>query len=336
MQTRQTVLYSIFAVLIALTFTVCGNGNDNENSNGNGPNTGGEGGNPPAGNTVPGNTLAEKLAWLSSHAASDTTYTVTVNENETLSPQTLFYENRSNVTINLWGRGRERTIYLWESGNLFDVQDGVKLVLNENITLRGMSNNNRPVNPDDVDNGSFQLYSVVFLRGGELEMRAGSKITGNAGFSGGGVHVGHGTFTMNGGEISGNNYGVSTWGIFAMNGGKITNNGAYTYGGSGVEVLEGTFTMTGGEISGNTGGGVSVGYYSSGGAVFRIVNGIIYGSNEGNLSNTSTSLQYCAAALYKYNNGTAQRGTFSGETWVSKGDLSSTDNTIRVVNGELR
>jgi hypothetical protein len=37
-----------------------------------------------------------------------------------------------------------------------------------------------------------------------------------------------------------------------------------------------------------------------------------------------------------YSTGTAQRGTFSGETWNSLGSLATTDNTIRVVNGVLQ
>jgi hypothetical protein len=36
-----------------------------------------------------------------------------------------------------------------------------------------------------------------------------------------------------------------------------------------------------------------------------------------------------------YNNGTASHGTYSGDTWNSNGNLSSTDNTIRVVGGML-
>jgi len=86
------------------------------------------------------------------------------------------------------------------------------------------------------------------------------------------------------------------------------------------------------KISGNSasdGGGV---YVDSNG-VFRIVTGTMYGSNASptTLRNTAGS----GAALYK-NGGTAQCGTFNGETWVSNGDLSTTNNTINVVNGELQ
>jgi len=63
---------------------------------------------------------------------------------------------------------------------------------------------------------------------------------------------------------------------------------------------------------------------------FRIVTGTVYGSGEGAKSNTA---QY-GAAFSK--NGTVQRGTFSGTTWNSKGNLEPTEGTIRVVNGELQ
>jgi hypothetical protein len=123
-----------------------------------------------------------------------------------------------------------------------------------------------------------------------------------------------------------------------MNGGKISGNTASLEGG-GVKMV-GTkpfFTMTGGEISGNTawkGGGVFV--YGT----FRIVSGTVYGSEAaaGTKKNTATSSEVKGAALYlnDSSSGTkvAQRGTFSGTTWTSKGDLTTTENTIKVVNGE--
>jgi hypothetical protein len=103
-----------------------------------------------------------------------------------------------------------------------------------------------------------------------------------------------------------------------------------------------TFTMTGGEISGNRSG-----YYGYGGGVyvldssysiFRIVTGTIYGNNAGALSNTfyNNSSVGNGAALYKNNSGTAERGTLNGTTWTSTGSLTTTHNTIRVVNGVLQ
>jgi len=70
------------------------------------------------------------------------------------------------------------------------------------------------------------------------------------------------------------------------------------------------------------------------GGTFRIVNGTVYGTNESDASLRNTAATN-GAALFR-NTGTAQRGTFSGETWNSMGDLISPFNaTLKVNNGEL-
>ena len=77
--------------------------------------------------------------------------------------------------------------------------------------------------------------------------------------------VGGGTFTMNGGTISGNSVSgisISNKGSFTMNDGIISGNGGSETLGGGVYVENGTFTMNGGTISGYTaslGGGVCIG-----------------------------------------------------------------------------
>jgi len=72
------------------------------------------------------------------------------------------------------------------------------------------------------------------------------------------------------------------------------------------------------------------------GVTFRIVTGTVYGSNASptTLRNTATN----GAALYvvsnQYGSGTAERGTFDTDgEWVRSGSLSTTTNTIRMVNG---
>jgi hypothetical protein len=65
-----------------------------------------------------------------------------------------------------------------------------------------------------------------------------------------------------------------------------------------------------------------------------MVTGTIYGSNApAGLRNTASS----GAALLLTGAGTgAQRGTFSGETWISKGNLNNTETTLDVENGDLK
>jgi hypothetical protein len=166
----------------------------------------------------------------------------------------------TGVILTLKGDAAERVIQLKEPGSLFMVNGGITLILDQNITLRGRSDNNAP------------LAYVVY--GGTLEIKAGAKITGNTGYaSGGGVYVSSsGTFTMSGGNISGNtasSFGggvyVSSSGTFTMNGGNICGNTASSFGGGVYVSSSGTSTMSGGEISGNTasssGDRVYVDYY---------------------------------------------------------------------------
>jgi len=136
---------------------------------------------------------------------------------------------------------------------------------------------------DNIVNGNSG--GGVWVAGGTFTMSGTAKISrniveGDSGGEGGGVHMykensegvklPSGTFTMNGGEISGNEAwgsgGVSIhYGIFNMSGtAKISRNTATKWGSGGVKVYgDSTFNMTGGEISNNTvnsgcGGGVLV------------------------------------------------------------------------------
>jgi len=299
--------------------------------------------------------LSASVSYISTNAVTGDNFYIVLEADESVSPMTLYYSGKT-VGITLLGYDSERTVTLGSNGSMFTVNDGVTFTLEGNIALVGRSANNASliqVNSGGsfIMNGGiisentasgFSIYGggVYVGSGGTFTMNGGN-ISGNAASGnnsyGGGVSVEfNGTFTMNGGTISGNTAGnggggvrVSSGGTFTIYGGSISGNTASSTYGGGVYV-DGTFTMQGGIISGNT----SSGY--GGGGVFnhgtsRIVAGTIYGSDtDEGLKNTATN----GAALN--NSGTAQRGTFSGETWVSKGTLSTTNNTIKVVNGELQ
>ena len=177
---------------------------------------------------VPGANLAAKLDWLQTNAIRNVKYTVEVTANESISPTTLSYSSSVQpISITLKGTGAVRTISLLSNGAMFTVGSNVTLVLDNNITLQGLSDNTSSL--------------VVVNDAGILVMNTGSRIIGNtntstAASNGGGVYVGtltgtsinYATFTMNGGEISGNS---------SRRGG-----GVYVYGG--------IFTKTGGTIYG--------------------------------------------------------------------------------------
>jgi len=218
-----------------------------------------------------------------------------------------------SLSVTLKGSG---ILSLSSNGSIVNVGSNQTLIIDgEDLILAGRAGNDAP---------------VVYVSGlnANLELRNGT-ISGNTTSSyGGGVYVYGGSFTMNGGEISGNtaDYGG---GVYVSGGSFATNNGVYA--------SDGSFIMNGGEIreasiSGNTatyGGG---GVYVYGGATFRIITGTIYGSSDGGiLRNRVTGSGANGAALY----GTSQRGTLNGETWNTKGILSTTNNRIWVDNGEL-
>ena len=209
---------------------------------------------PITGTVVPGNSLAEKLAWLNRSAESHNTYIIEVTANENIAPHTFEYRGAINITVVLRGVGANRTIRLSSNGTMFTVSENVTFILDNNITLQGHNGNNG---------------SMVRVEGGTFMMRTGSTITGNINtstvYSGGGVYVAWGTFELNGGTISGNTasrgggvYVDNYRNTVTMNAGTISNNTASRDGG-GVFVNNQIFTMNGGTISGNTanqGGGV--------------------------------------------------------------------------------
>jgi TolB-like protein len=245
---------------------------------------------PIQGTMVPGESLAEKLAWLTRTADSHNTYIVEVNADESIAPHRFEYKGAINITIVLRGDNENHTIRLQSNGTMFTVHENVTFILDNNITLQGHSHNNN---------------TLIYVDGGTLIMNTGSTITGNSNLAtntyGHGVYIGGGTFTMNGGIISGNgiNSGGSSDGggggvcisyfgylhslhssTFTMKGGIISGNACEN--GGGVYVGKGTFNMSGGTISGNTakklGGGVYVESFQS---TLTMKDGTITGNTAG-------------------------------------------------------
>ena len=220
-------------------------------------------------------------------------------------PQNLVLANpvviTAGDTLTIRGANPDVTLTRGVSGNLFYINNGAKLIL-EDIIIDGGGRGDL----------TSSFGSLVYVYGnGTLIMNDGAVLRNNSAAAyGGGVYVGNGTFTMNGGEITGNEvyaYQSDSGGIvitflggagggvfvgngtFTMNAGTIRGNSAYA--GGGVYVLSGTFTMNGGEIieneaclnpsnSGGTiispdgsGGGVRVG-----GGTFTMTGGEITGN----------------------------------------------------------
>jgi uncharacterized repeat protein (TIGR02543 family) len=222
--------------------------------------------------------LAEALAWISNNAEESGEYTITVNANEIIAPQMLYYGGKT-VGITLVGDTTERTVSLSATGSLFEVGSGVTLTLNNNVVLQGRSDNTAPL--------------VLVGEGGTLLMNTGSKVSGNTI-----VNSGSGVF-------------IESNGSFAMNGGTISDNTTTNNYGGGVTSY-GTFTMSGGTISGNIasyGGGVVA--LTSGSTFTKQSGGIIYGSNADNALKNTAGNNY-GHAVYVDGISHKQRNTTAG------------------------
>jgi len=258
-----------------------------------------------------GGSLVEQLAWLRYFAQGDSEYLVEIRGNESITPsQAALPTGRTNLTIILRGIGGTRFVNLASNGRLFDIVSGVTLVLDENVILVGRHDN---------------IHHLVRVEsGGALIMNAGSMITGNMNmqnswcccYRGGGVRIrSGGTFTMFGGEISGNF--SASWSWTGHGGGVMIDSG-------------GTFDMRGGAISNNHADGNGGGVFNEG--TFRMSDGIIYGSAAAD--GYRNTVGGSGAALL--NSGTAQLETFSNDVFESSGTLSTTAATIHVINGVLQ
>jgi len=269
---------------------------------------------------IPGDTLAAKLSWLSTNAVEDGDYIFTVNEDESLAPQTLFY-NGKKITITLKGDTQERNVSPSGMGSLFTIESGVTLILDNNITLKGHAQN---------DSSLIMIYE-----GGTLEMNAGSKITGNTANFGGAVNV-VGTFIMNAGsEITGNTAQlgggviVGEKGFFTMKGGLITKNISFYdgFGHGGGVYNYGTFIMEDGEISYNDGDGVN----TQSGGTFTMKDGEI--SHNTNTRPTGGGVTVAGkGSIFNMNGGTISYNTtvnsFGGGVLVLHATFTMTDGTI--------
>lgn len=160
----------------------------------------------------------------------------------------------SKVTLNIIGKERERVIKSTSTGNMF-VLFGGELVFDRNITLIGTN---------------LGGYLVLDVNGtSRVTMKTGSKISNS---KGGNcivrVQSGEAKFTLDGGEISGNEIIRSTagpaamihlnWGPVDMKGGVISNNKVSTSFGksdiAGGVLISRSYTLfnkTGGEIKDN-------------------------------------------------------------------------------------
>jgi hypothetical protein len=173
--------------------------------------------------------------------------------------KTVFLEAYSGTTLTAQ-ISRAENFY----DTFFDIQDGAALHIN------GGREKGTLVLDGGAASGLTAVAALVTVTDGVLTLGDRATLRNNSGdYYGGGVSVFDGSFTMTGGEISGNTVTGSSagggvfvaGGSFTMSGGSIIRNTNEYNGGGGVDFGGDTFTMTGGTIAYNTaansGGGVS-------------------------------------------------------------------------------
>jgi hypothetical protein len=229
------------------------------------------------------------------------------------------------------------------NSSLVSVWSNGKLIMNPLSKIK----DNKTGNNDVYGGGVFLYGGTLLMNGGEISgntaKQAGGVWIQNNGtfimndgkifdnttvveYGGGGVKIYYGTFTMNGGEISGNKAEgkillgggvyVHTGSTFTMNGGKISGNDNITNvnddicQGGGVYVgEEGTFIMNDGEISGNkTSSGSGLGF-GGGVSMYRGTFTMNGGKIIGNTANSNI-------------------GSGGGGVYVEEGTFTMTGGTI--------
>lgn len=227
--------------------------------------------------------LYDALDWIAANAQDGGNYSIVLETDIAASSSVLDYNGKA-VIVSLKSSGTDLQVtYATRSpsSSLFNIKNGVTFILEKGVALVGRPSASRP--PITVDGGNF------IMNGGAIK---DSKVDHSGTWFGGGVDLLHGTFTMNGGSISGNacaggaGVNVCENTSFIMNGGTISGNCVVEKGlsmgtgfGGGVFVEKNaSFTMNGGTISDNfaaygNGYGGGGGVYVNG--IFTMIDGII-------------------------------------------------------------
>ena len=256
--------------------------------------------------TVYSGSLTEKFQWLQTNAQSGGNYTIEVHFDEDISNINLSYSGKSNITISLIGVGANHNIKLSSNNYLFTVASGVTFIIGNNVTLQGRNPISYPL-VRVTSGGHFIMNNGSFITGNRVSMPVNNRSIGSA------VTVESGSFTMNGGEISGNT---------AANTGD---NNLSSYGG-GVYIDGGTFTMEGGKIINNTAGSSSNSTWSGwGGGVYITTYNSIFIMNGGEISNNTAI-------------GTGGGGgvVFSGASFTMNGGVISGNTVSNSIGSDMR
>ncbi|AEF86021.1 conserved hypothetical protein [Treponema primitia ZAS-2] len=284
--------------------------------------------------------LAEALPWLSEHAVSGGSYTITLTGNETLTATGNLNYSGKTISVTIQGDDSQRTVNNSSVSAIFSVGETTTLTLGDNIKLQGKVSNNSVLvlvagklvmdgNSVITDNTNTSELAVVrggavkVDEGGKLEMKGTSSISGNKALQGGGVFVDKGgAFEMKENSTVSGNSSTSTDGggvyvneaSFSMaDNAKVSGNTSAANGG-GV-LVKGTLTMGGhSEISGNTANSTT----SGGGGIFIGVAGSkIIMNNSSKITGNTAIANGGGVALNYAGTGTGPSLTMNGDSVIS-------------------
>jgi hypothetical protein len=263
--------------------------------------------------------LPAALSWIKDHAASNSEYTIIIENNESLDPLNFSLKNKKNVTITIKSSNDNKIITLNSLGSLLTIESGITFILEDNIEMRGRNDNNASlitinsggtliINGGIVGNnnggkGYYNSYSGLYYEGGAgIFVSDGGKLIMQSGYvinnitpsgyrnNGGGVFIaGNGIFEMSGGFVSDNSvdyshgYGCGDAVCVSSNGKFVLRGGIISHNGYGTRqyIPRGcVFVDEGGNFT-MTGGEIS-GNDNRGVysiGYFNKTGGIIYGAN---------------------------------------------------------
>jgi len=275
----------------------------------------------------------------------------------------------SNITVTINGKNSDgnsdeyRAISLKADtqGRLFRIGSKQTVVI-DNIGLIGHSNNNSElVYVSGAAAGNVNNDNAVFTMKGKSSVNNNKSANGAAGvkITNGAVFNMLESASINGNAAgadlgAGGGVAVTISGTFNMKDDAVIYNNSAGIGGGVYLNASGGFSCffnmyDNSKISGNTsnksilefeygGGGVFVAHNCA----FRIIGGTVYGNGSDvspdNLKNQVTGVGATGAAIRLYGTtGTAEYGIYNSTgTWKSNGSLTTTDDTIKVLNGVVQ
>jgi len=247
------------------------------------------------------NTFGGLQMAIADFATATENMTIVVTGPITVTSPLIIPANADGHTLTITGTGQQLTRGFSSASYPISVENGAILSLGNVIIDGGRT-------------GAFPTVttSLVFINtGGTLIMNNGTTLqNNNSTFPGGGVHIGTGTFIMNGGTISGNS-ASSGGGVFMPNVGSQN------------------FTMNGGTISGNTATGQGGGLFAAGGVG---INQIILGNNAvitGNTLGGNASNLHLGLSRFV----TLGTGANAPQTGMNVGVTKVGNNNVFVQNG---